>query len=121
MNGYSQTVGTIQSAAGGTANVVKLNGANLSIGNGTSGISGATFYGTIIDNGAVILAPGGKSALLLAVDAESGNVLWQTPNPRGWKMTHSSLVPMEFEGERMYVYCANGGVVGVVAATQPLS
>jgi outer membrane protein assembly factor BamB len=30
-------------------------------------------------------------------------------------MTHSSVMPMEFEGQRMYVYCANNGVVGVSA------
>jgi outer membrane protein assembly factor BamB len=69
----------------------------------------------LFDNGAVILAPGGKGALLLAVDSQTGKVLWQTPNPHGWKMTHSSVMPMEFGGERMYVYCANKGVVGVSA------
>ena len=69
----------------------------------------------LIDNGAVILAPGGKDALLLACDGQTGKVLWQTPNPHGWKMTHSSVMPMEFGGERMYVYCANNGVVGVSA------
>ena len=69
----------------------------------------------LIDNGAVILAPGGPDALLAAVDSQTGNVLWQTPNPHGWKMTHSSVMPMEFGGQRMYVYCANKGVVGVSA------
>ena len=69
----------------------------------------------LIDNGAVILAPGGKATLLLACDAPTGAALWQTPNPHGWKMTHSSVMPMEFEGQRMYVYCANNGVVGVSA------
>ena len=69
----------------------------------------------LIDAGAVILAPGGKDALLLALDGETGKVLWHTPNPRAWKMTHSSIMPMEFAGERMYVYCANNGVVGVSA------
>lgn len=69
----------------------------------------------LIDNGAVILAPGGKDALLLAVALETGDVLWKTPNPRDWKMTHSSVMPFEFAGERMYVYCANNGVVGVSA------
>ncbi len=69
----------------------------------------------LIDRGAVILAPGGPKALLLAVQADTGAVLWQTPNPHGWKMTHSSIMPMEFAGERMYVYCANSGVVGVSA------
>ncbi len=28
-------------------------------------------------------------------------------------MTHSSVMPMEFAGRKMYVYCASGGVVGV--------
>ena len=69
----------------------------------------------LVDQGAVILAPGGKDALLLAVDGETGKELWQTPNPHGWKMTHSSVMPMEFGGRRMYVYCANNGVVGVSA------
>jgi outer membrane protein assembly factor BamB len=69
----------------------------------------------LIENGVVILAPGGKDALLLAVDGESGKELWQTPNPHGWKMTHSSVMPMQFAGQRMYVYCANNGVVGVSA------
>ena len=30
-------------------------------------------------------------------------------------MTHSSIIPTEFMGIRMYVYCASGGVVGVSA------
>jgi len=69
----------------------------------------------LIDNTNVILAPAGKSALLVAVDGETGNVLWQTSNHRGWKMTHSSVMPMEFAGEHMYVYCGSGGVGGVSA------
>lgn len=69
----------------------------------------------LIDQDAVILAPGGKDALLLAVEAETGKVLWKTPNPHAWKMTHSSVTPMEFQGQRFYVYCANNGVVGVSA------
>lgn len=68
----------------------------------------------LIDEGKAILAPGGDS-LMIAVDCETGNVLWKTPNPKGWKMTHSSIVPAEFMGKRMYIYCASGGVVGVDA------
>ena len=49
------------------------------------------------------------------VDVETGEIAWQTPNPNGWKMTHSSIVPVEFGGRRMYVWCASGGVVGVSA------
>lgn len=69
----------------------------------------------LIDEGAVVLAPGGPKALLLAVQPENGNALWQTPNLHGWKMTHSSIMPLVVDGERTYVYCANNGVVGVSA------
>jgi len=71
----------------------------------------------LVDNDKLILAPGGKDALLLAVDLGTGKELWRSPNPRGWKMTHSSIAPMEFAGERMFVYCANNGVAGVSART----
>ena len=30
-------------------------------------------------------------------------------------MTHVSIVPMEFAGRRMYVYCGKGGVAGIAA------
>lgn len=69
----------------------------------------------LVDGDKVILAPGGKDALLLALDLATGKPVWQTPNPHGWKMTHSSIMPMDFAGRRLYVYCANKGVVGVDA------
>ena len=69
----------------------------------------------LIDGHAVILAPGGPNALLIAVDLENGKPLWRAPNPHEWKMTHSSVMPMEFQGRRFYVYCGSGGVAGVLA------
>lgn len=66
----------------------------------------------LIDNGKAILAPGG-SALMIAMDCATGKVLWKTPNPHRWPMSHSSIMPITFNGKRMYVYCAVGGVVGV--------
>jgi len=69
----------------------------------------------LVEGNAVILAPGGPDALLVAADLATGKILWKTPNPHGWKMTHSSIVPMEFGGKRMLVYCASGGVVGISA------
>ena len=68
----------------------------------------------LVDNDRLILAPSGK-ALLTAIDYKSGKVLWESPNPRKWAMTHSSIVPMEFAGKRTYVYCGKGGVAGVSA------
>jgi outer membrane protein assembly factor BamB len=64
----------------------------------------------------LIIAPGGKS-LLMAVDYKTGKVIWESPNPHNWAMTHSSIVPMEFAGRQMYVYCGKGGVAGVAADT----
>jgi len=69
----------------------------------------------LVDGDRVILAPGGREALLMAVEAETGRIVWKTPNPNGWQMTHSSVVPMEFKGRRTYVYVADHGVVGVSA------
>jgi len=69
----------------------------------------------LIEGNTLILAPGGKDALLMAVDCDTGKVKWKTPNPDNWQMTHSSIIPMEFAGKRMYVYCAKLGAVGVSA------
>jgi outer membrane protein assembly factor BamB len=61
-----------------------------------------------------ILAPGGdQGVLMIAVDCESGEVLWKTPNPREVNMTHSCVVPMEWQGTDTYVYCSTGGVFGI--------
>jgi len=68
----------------------------------------------LIDGDRAIIAPGGK-ALMIALECETGEAVWQTPNPDGWQMTHSSVMPMELDGRRIYVYCASGGVVGVSA------
>jgi outer membrane protein assembly factor BamB len=68
----------------------------------------------LIDDGIAVLAPGGPD-LLLGVDCASGAIVWRTPNPRGWDMSHASIIPMTFAGRRMYVYPAIGGVVGVAA------
>jgi outer membrane protein assembly factor BamB len=68
----------------------------------------------LIDGSTAVIAPGG-SALLIGVDCAAGEVVWETPNPRGWEMSHSSVMPMTLDGVRMYVYCALGGVVGVAA------
>ncbi len=70
----------------------------------------------LIDGDVVILAPGGNP-LMMAVELSTGKVRWKTPNPGGWSMTHSSVVPMDFAGSRQYLYCTTRGVVGVDAET----
>ena len=62
-----------------------------------------------------ILAPGGK-ALLAGIDCRTGKSLWETPNPRKWKMSHSSVMKATIGGKKMYVYFAIGGICGVSAS-----
>ncbi|MEI7980484.1 MAG: PQQ-binding-like beta-propeller repeat protein [Bacteroidota bacterium] len=68
----------------------------------------------LVEHDTAILATGGKS-LLIAVDCNTGKKVWETPNPRKWKMSHSSVMPMTYNGYKMYVYCAIGGVCGISA------
>ncbi len=76
----------------------------------------------LIDMGKAILAPAGPDVLMMAVECRPNEdapgeptIAWTTPNPHGWKMTHSSIVPMEHLDRRMYIYCGSGGTVGVAA------
>jgi outer membrane protein assembly factor BamB len=68
----------------------------------------------LIDGAQAVIAVGGSS-LLAGVDLATGRVLWQTPNPRKLKMSHSSIMEMTIGGVRQYVYAALGGIVGVSA------
>jgi len=68
----------------------------------------------LIEDNKAIIAPGGD-ALMIAVDCETGQIVWKSPNPNGWKMTHSSIIPTEFMGKRMYIYSADKGVAGISA------
>lgn len=69
----------------------------------------------IIEDDVAIIAPAGEEVLMMGVDCETGEVLWKTPNPRKWDMSHASIIPMTVVGKKMYVYAALGGVVGVSA------
>ncbi len=68
----------------------------------------------LIDNNNAIIATGGK-ALLVAINCETGEKIWETPNPAGYKMSHSSVIPYSFGGRKMYVYSPIGALVGVAA------
>lgn len=68
----------------------------------------------LIDGNTAILATGGN-ALLIGIDCQTGKVLWESPNPGKWQMSHSSIMPMHFAGKKMYVYAAVGGICGISA------
>jgi len=68
----------------------------------------------MIDHDTAIIAPCGKF-LMAGIDCKTGKEVWHTPNPDNWKMSHSSIMPMVFEGKKMYVYFAVGGLCGISA------
>jgi outer membrane protein assembly factor BamB len=68
----------------------------------------------LIDGNIAVIATGG-SALMIGVDLITGEKIWETPNPKKWKMSHSSIMPFLFGGRKMYVYSAQGGMAGIAA------
>ena len=68
----------------------------------------------LIDDSLAVIAVGGTS-LIIGVDCETGGVVWETPNPNKWKMSHSSIIPYTIHGREMYVYCALVGIAGIAA------
>ncbi len=67
----------------------------------------------LIDDGLAIIAPAGPEILMMAVDCKTGKIVWTAPNPNGWKMSHSSIMPITLHGKKMYIYAAIGGMAGI--------
>ena len=68
-----------------------------------------------IEDNLLILAPAGKEILMVGIDCETGEIAWQTPNTLGYKMSHSSVMPMTLGGKKTYVYAGIGGICGISA------
>ena len=68
-----------------------------------------------IEDNQLILAPAGKEILMVGIDCDTGEIVWQTPNSIGYAMSHSSVTPMVIHGKKTYVYAGVGGVCGVSA------
>ncbi len=73
----------------------------------------------LIDDSLVVVGVGGKS-LMTAFNLITGKVIWETPNPNFWKMSHSSVISFKMGGEKIYFYCALGGITGVSSAGEVL-
>ena len=69
----------------------------------------------LIDGNEVILAPAGTDTLMVGMDIQTGEVKWATENTVHFKMSHSSIMPMNLNGKKTYVYIGVGGVCGVSA------
>ena len=68
----------------------------------------------LVDDGIAVIAIGGDM-LMLGIDCETGETIWETPNPDAWKMSHSSVIRAVIQNKATYVYMAEGGICGISA------
>jgi hypothetical protein len=71
----------------------------------------------LIDGNAVVCAPGGEDATLVALDKATGEVLWKCPVPGGDEAAYASAIVVTTNGTRQYVQFLQNGLVGVDAQT----
>ena len=67
------------------------------------------------DGDRVVLAPAGPEALLVALDARTGEERWRAPNDAGIAMSHASVMKYTLRGREQYVYAGLGGIAFVSA------
>ena len=71
----------------------------------------------LIDGDVVVCTPGGPEATLVALNKQTGSVVWKSSIPSGGKAAYSSAIIAEVGGVRQYVQFLAKGVVGVEAKT----
>lgn len=87
----------------------------------------------LVDGGKVICTPGGKDAMIVALDKETGQTLWTCADPDAKEpapqeesggrrpripesgASYASVIAIDFEGERQYVQMTATSLVGVSA------
>jgi len=71
----------------------------------------------LADRGTIVCTPGGADATLVALNKETGEVIWKCAVPGGDEAAYSSAVIGEIGGVKQYVQMLQGGLVGVEAGT----
>jgi outer membrane protein assembly factor BamB len=75
----------------------------------------------LIDGPRLICTPGGAGATIVALDKNSGSVLWKCPVPNSPGAAYASPLVAEIGGTRQYIDVISGALVGVKASDgQPL-
>jgi outer membrane protein assembly factor BamB len=71
----------------------------------------------LIDGDKLVCTPGGKEATLVALNKNSGEIIWKCAVPGGDQAAYASIVVTEVGGVKQYVQFLQKGVVGVDAKT----
>jgi outer membrane protein assembly factor BamB len=67
----------------------------------------------LIDGDKLLCTPGGKTATLAALNKHNGDTIWKGVVPSGEHADYSSIIAVDFEGQRQYIQFLSGGVVGL--------
>ena len=70
----------------------------------------------LVDNGKVMVTPGGKKGAVVALDKKTGDLLWQSKDFTDGAQ-YSSLIVREFGGKRQYIQLTGSNVVGLDASS----
>ncbi len=74
----------------------------------------------LIDGDTLVCTPGGAEATMLALNKNTGEVIWKSAFPEADQAAYASAVIMEAAGFRQYVQLLNKGLAGVEAKTGKL-
>jgi len=74
----------------------------------------------LVDGKRVIVAPGGNTAPLVALDKDTGETIWKASIPGAGAAEYATVVAADFGGTRQYVKLFQTSVVGVNAETGEL-
>ncbi len=73
----------------------------------------------LIEKDRIVIATGGR-AVMAALEKSTGEPIWETPNPAGHLLSHSSVMPVEIDGVKQYAYTTFDGLLGVDAESGKL-
>ena len=74
----------------------------------------------LVDGDVVVLTPGGTQATVVALDKNTGEVIWKCAVPGGARAGYASIVAADAGGVRQYVAYTGDGLFGVDAKTGKL-
>ena len=76
-----------------------------------------TSESVLVDGNRVICTPGGDKATIVALAAESGEVIWKFASPDADDAAYASAIVIETDGLKQYVQLLEKGLVGLDAKT----
>jgi outer membrane protein assembly factor BamB len=71
----------------------------------------------LVDGDVVVVAPGGQSATMVALNKKTGAVIWKSAIPGGEPAGYASAIVIQAGGRKQYVQFLSKGIVGVDAKT----